>query len=38
MRWVGNLTYIVARKGAYRDLVGKPERKRTYKTRAYVGG
>ena len=29
-----NVTYIVARKGAYRDMVGKPEGKRTYKTQA----
>ena len=34
MRWVGNVAYIVARRGAYRDLVRKPERKRTYKTQA----
>jgi hypothetical protein len=34
MRWVENVACIVARRGAYRDLVGKPERKRTYKTQA----
>jgi len=34
MRWVGNVACIVARRGAYGDLVGKPERKRTYKTQA----
>jgi len=34
MRWVENVACIVARRGAYRDLVGKPERKMTYKTQA----
>jgi len=34
MRWVGNVARIVARRGAYRNLMGKPERKRTYKTQA----
>jgi len=34
MRWVGTVTYIVAREGAHKDLVGKPERMRTYKTQA----
>jgi hypothetical protein len=34
MRWVGNVACIVARRDAYRDLMGKPERKMTYKTQA----
>jgi hypothetical protein len=37
MRWVGHVAYIGDRRGAHTLLVGKPERKTTWKTYAQIG-
>jgi len=38
MRWAEHIARMRSRRGVYRVLVGKPEGKIVWKTRALVGG